>query len=61
MPERKPLSIAIYRRGVPTTDPIGIASLPCAPADVPALLRDDPALISELLLCDIFPWHVASV
>jgi hypothetical protein len=101
MPELKPLSIAIYRRGpawvdgrtlrdqetlldhgrflaglertgkavhagpahrldeVPTTDPIGMASFPCRPAEVPALLRDDPGLISGLLLCDIVAWHVA--
>jgi hypothetical protein len=44
---------------VPSSDPIGIVSFPSAPADVPALLRDDPALISGLLLCDIFAWHVA--
>jgi hypothetical protein len=44
---------------VPMTDPIGMASFPCDPAGVPALLRDDPALISGLLLCEILPWHVA--
>jgi hypothetical protein len=101
MPELKPLSIAIYRRGpawvdgrklqdqetlldhgrflaglertgqvvhagpahrldeVPITDPIGMASFRCGPAEVSALLRDDPALISGLLLCDIVAWHVA--
>jgi hypothetical protein len=101
MPEQKPLSLAIYRRGpawveggklrdqptlldhgrflarlertgqavhagpahrldeVPVTDPIGMASFPCGPAEAAALLRDDPALISGLLLCDIVPWHVA--
>jgi hypothetical protein len=101
MPELKPLSIAIYRRGpawvdgrklrdqetlldhgrflaglertgqavhagpahrldeAPITDPIGMASFPCGPAEVPALLRDDPGLISGLLLCDIVAWHVA--
>jgi hypothetical protein len=101
MPDLKPLSIAIYRRGpawvdgrklrdqptlldhgrflaglertgqavhagpahlldkVPDTDPIGLASFPCGPAEAAALLRDDPGLISGLLLCDVFPWHVA--
>ena len=44
---------------VPITDPIGMASFPCGPAEVPALLRDDPGLISGLLLCDIVAWHVA--
>ena len=101
MPDLKPLSIAIYKRGpawvdgrklrdretlldhgrflaalersgqavhagpahrldeVPVTDPIGMASFPCAPAEASALLRDDPGLISGLLLCDVVPWHVA--
>jgi hypothetical protein len=44
---------------VPDTDPIGLASFPCGPAEAAALLRDDPGLISGLLLCDVFPWHVA--
>jgi hypothetical protein len=103
MPDLKPLSIAIYRRGpawvdgrklrdqatlldhgrflaalersgravhagpahrldeVPVTDPIGMASFPCAPAEASALLRDDPGLVSGLLLCDVLPWHVADV
>jgi hypothetical protein len=46
---------------VPTTDPIGMASLPCGPAEASALLRDDPGLLSGLLLCDVLPWHVADV
>ena len=41
------------------TDPLGMASFPCGPAEAPALLRDDPALTSGLLLCDIVAWHVA--
>jgi hypothetical protein len=44
---------------VPTADPIGVASFP---GDVDAarlLLRDDPALLSGLLLCDVLAWHVA--
>jgi hypothetical protein len=44
---------------VPTADPIGVASFP---GDVDAarlLLRDDPALLSGLLLCDILAWHLA--
>lgn len=45
---------------VPAGDPIGLVSFPCGPAEVPALLRDDPALVSRLLECDILPWHVAS-
>ena len=45
---------------VPTADPIGMASFPCGPDELPALLRDDPALIS-VPLCDILPWHVADV
>jgi hypothetical protein len=103
VPDLKPLSIAIYRRGpawvdgarlrdqptlldhgrflaglertgqavhagpahrlddVPMTDPIGMASFPCPPADLATLLRDDPALISGLLVCEISPWYVASV
>jgi hypothetical protein len=103
MPDLKPLSIAIYRRGpawvdgrtlrdqptlldhgrflagleragqavhagpahlldeVPDADPIGLASFPCGPAGASALLFDDPGLVSGLLLCDVFPWHVADV
>jgi hypothetical protein len=91
MPDLKPLSIAIYRRGpawvegrklgdqeslldhgrflaalersgqvlhagpahrldeVPLTDPIGMASFPCAPVEASVLLRDDPGLVSGLL------------
>jgi hypothetical protein len=44
---------------VAAADPIGIASFP---GDVDAarlILRDDPALVSGLLLCDILAWHVA--
>jgi hypothetical protein len=46
---------------VPDSDPIGMVSFPCEAADVPALLRDDPALISGLLRCDVHAWHVADV
>jgi hypothetical protein len=101
LPDLKPLSIAIYRRGpawvegrklrdqeslldhgrflaslersgqavhagpahrldeVPVTDPIGRASFSCAPVEASALLRDDPGLISRLLLGDVPSWHVA--
>jgi hypothetical protein len=44
---------------VPSTDPIGMASFPCSPDQVPALLRDDPGLVSGLLECEILAWHVA--
>lgn len=40
-------------------DPIGLVSFPCGPNEVPALLREDPALISGLLICEILAWHVA--
>jgi uncharacterized protein YciI len=44
---------------VPAADPIGIASLPDGVDAARVILRDDPALVSGLLLCDILAWHVA--
>jgi hypothetical protein len=44
---------------VPAADPIGVASFPGDADAARLLLRDDPALLSGLLLCDILAWHVA--
>jgi hypothetical protein len=44
---------------VPAADPIGIASFPGDAEATRLLLRDDPGLVSGLLLCDILAWHVA--
>jgi hypothetical protein len=44
---------------VPATDPIGVATFPGDVEAARLLFRDDPALLSGLLLCDILAWHVA--
>jgi len=44
---------------IPAADPIGIASFPGDVDAARVILRDDPALVSGLLLCDILAWHVA--
>jgi hypothetical protein len=44
---------------VPAADPIGFASFPSDVDAAGMILRDDPALVSGLLLCDIVAWHVA--
>ncbi len=43
----------------PAADPIGVASFPDDVDGARVLLRDDPALLSGLLICDILAWHVA--
>jgi hypothetical protein len=44
---------------VPSSDPIGMAAFPSAPAETTSVLRDDPGLISGLLRCEVLAWHVA--
>ncbi len=44
---------------VPAADPIGVAAFRGDAEEARLLLRDDPALLSGLLLCDILAWHVA--
>jgi len=44
---------------MPTNDPIGFCSLPGPESSSREVLRDDPALRSGLVLCELLPWHVA--
>jgi hypothetical protein len=44
---------------VPSRDPIGMVSFPGEVSETQDLLRDDPGLLSGLLICEVLAWHVA--